>query len=142
MFSTETMRDKDYGVDILDWEDTRPENFPFIKHMIAGSLAGVMEHVGMFPLDTIKTHIQASTTKLGFWSTTRRLYRENGLSRFYSGANVIASGCIPAHACYFSTYEVAKEKFGIEDGETHYFFSGLIGAIATLSHDAFLTPSD
>lgn len=48
----------------LDWEH-RPESFPFHKHMIAGistiqthlhlgSLAGIMEHVGMFPLDTVK----------------------------------------------------------------------------------------
>lgn len=44
MFSSETMRDKDYGIDILDWEDSRPEGFSFLKHMIAGSFAGVMEH--------------------------------------------------------------------------------------------------
>mmetsp|Transcript_2856 Transcript_2856/g.3335 ORF Transcript_2856/g.3335 Transcript_2856/m.3335 type:complete len:102 (-) Transcript_2856:579-884(-) len=101
-----------------------------------------MEHSAMFPFDTIKTHIQASTTKLSFWNTIRRLYQERGFSRFYSGVNVIASGCIPAHACYFSTYEIAKEKLGVDDGNTHFLISGLIGALATISHDAFLTPSD
>lgn len=27
---------------------------PFIIHMIAGSCAGLMEHVAIFPIDTIK----------------------------------------------------------------------------------------
>ena len=48
----------------LDWE-TRDEAFPFYKHIIAGiyivttdsmvgSCAGIMEHVGMFPLIFVK----------------------------------------------------------------------------------------
>lgn len=142
MFTEETKVNKEYGVDMLDWEGSRPHDFSFAKHMFAGSMAGIMEHWGMYPFDTIKTHMQASHTKLGFITTVRRLYREHGLLRFYNGVNVIASGCVPAHACYFSTYEIAKEKFGIDDGNTHFIVSGLIGALATLSHDAFLTPSD
>ena len=136
------IENSDYGNNILDWEDSRPQEFSFLKHMFAGSMAGIMEHCGMFPFDTVKTHMQAQRTKLGFFGTIRKLYSEYGAVRFYKGVNVIASGCIPAHACYFSTYEVAKEKFGIDDGNTHFLVSGWIGALATLSHDAFLTPSD
>ena len=29
-------------------------DYPFIIHMIAGSCAGLMEHVAIFPIDTIK----------------------------------------------------------------------------------------
>lgn len=46
----------------------------------------------MFPFDTMKTHMQASTSKLGFFSTTARLYKEGGVMRFYKGVNVIVSG--------------------------------------------------
>lgn len=142
MFSEQTNKNKEYGVDMLDWEGSRPEDFSFLKHMFAGSMAGIMEHWGMFPFDTIKTHMQASKTKLGFINSVRRLYSEHGFMRFYKGVNVIASGWIPAHACYFTTYEIAKSKFGIEDGQTHFLVSGWIGSLATLSHDAFLTPSE
>ena len=142
MFSGQSNMSEDYGVDILDWENSRPTEFSFLKHMFAGSMAGIMEHCGMFPFDTIKTHMQASHNKIGFFNSVFRLYKDYGLYRFYKGVNVIASGCIPAHACYFSTYEVSKEKFGIDDGNTHFLISGLIGSLATLSHDAFLTPSD
>lgn len=29
-------------------------NAPFYVHMVAGSLAGLMEHVAIYPMDTIK----------------------------------------------------------------------------------------
>jgi len=52
----------------MDWE-TRQQEIPLLKHIIAGtygqlhfrfkfvflgSCAGIVEHVGMFPVDTIK----------------------------------------------------------------------------------------
>lgn len=40
----------------FEWEE-RAEGVPLLKHCIAGSCAGIMEHVGMFPFDTIKTHM-------------------------------------------------------------------------------------
>lgn len=44
--------------DQLEWEDYKGD-IPFWKHAIAGSCAGVAEHVLMFPLDTAKTRLQA-----------------------------------------------------------------------------------
>lgn len=38
----------------LDWEEYSDGSGPFLHHMIAGSAAGVSEHVVMFPLDTYK----------------------------------------------------------------------------------------
>jgi solute carrier family 25 iron transporter 28/37 len=37
----------------FDFEGDRGDS-PFFIHMIAGSMAGLMEHVAMYPLDTIK----------------------------------------------------------------------------------------
>ncbi len=50
------MAEEDKG-DFLDWE-TRDESFPLFKHVIAGSCAGIMEHIGMYPLDTVKVSSQ------------------------------------------------------------------------------------
>lgn len=41
-----------------DWEEWNPEATSFLTHTIAGSCAGVMEHVGMFPVDTYKVSQQ------------------------------------------------------------------------------------
>lgn len=37
-----------------DWEEWSPEKGSFLHHMMAGSAAGVAEHVSIFPIDTIK----------------------------------------------------------------------------------------
>lgn len=37
-----------------DWEEWTPEKGSFLHHMIAGSAAGVAEHVAIFPIDTVK----------------------------------------------------------------------------------------
>ena len=41
---------------VLDWEDNT-ENIPFLKHAFAGSIAGVIEHLAIYPIDTVKTHL-------------------------------------------------------------------------------------
>ena len=80
-------------------------------HYLAGSLAGLSEHLSMLPLDNVKTHCQAGS-HLSFWQIIRNIYSAGGLSNFYSGSSVLAMGCVPAHAIYFSIYEKAKEAFG------------------------------
>ena len=49
----------------------RTDTSSFRHHAIAGSFAGVAEHVSVFPIDTIKTHVQAqrSTTATLTWSS-------------------------------------------------------------------------
>ena len=110
-----------------------------------------MEHVGMFPLDTVKvkdriviyqTHLQASGRNLGFFKTMNILYRDEGLVRFWRGAQVIASGCIPAHAAYFSVYEYLKRFMEYENVEYEFLRTAIMGASTTVAHDFFIVPSD
>lgn len=42
------------STDDFDFEMNRDEVTPFIVYMIAGSLAGLMEHVAIYPIDTVK----------------------------------------------------------------------------------------
>jgi len=42
-----------------EWEERSAETSIW-QHMIAGSVAGMVEHTVMFPMDTIKTHVQAN----------------------------------------------------------------------------------
>ena len=39
--------------EFMEWEE-RDESVPFLKHCIAGSCAGIMEHMGLYPIDTLK----------------------------------------------------------------------------------------
>ncbi|PFH31412.1 carrier superfamily protein [Besnoitia besnoiti] len=42
----------------LEWEEWRGD-WPLALHAAAGSVAGLMEHLTMYPIDTIKTRVQA-----------------------------------------------------------------------------------
>ena len=70
------------------------------------------------------------------------LYREEGLFRFWKGAQVIASGCVPAHASYFLMYEHLKEFFRYENDEFNIATTMFIGSTTTFAHDFFIAPAE
>lgn len=56
---------------------------------------------------------------MNFLQIVKHIYRQGGLLGFYRGISVLASGCLPAHAFYFSAYEFSKRYFGLVDEELH-----------------------
>jgi len=70
------------------------------------------------------------------------LYKQEGLLRFWHGATVMASGCIPAHASYFLAYEHLKQYFDITNDEFDLRGSLTVGFCTTFAHDFFITPAD
>ena len=54
----------------------------------------------------------------------------------------MASGCVPAHASYFITYEYLKKHFGVDNEELNLRATMTIGATTTFFHDFFIAPSD
>ena len=47
----------DHDDDWEDWEEW-DGNSKFSHHVVAGSCAGVMEHMAMFPIDTLRVRIR------------------------------------------------------------------------------------
>jgi len=131
----------------LEWEEWKPDQISFGNHMIAGSLAGLAEHVCLFPMDTIKTHIQCqkcgSVTPFQTWSYTIKMIHQEGLFRLWRGVTAMFAGCIPAHAAYFSVFESMKIGLHADQQNTHTpFRAALCGATASVSHDLLITPFD
>ena len=186
-----------------DWEEW-DGNSPFWIHCVAGSFAGVVEHAAVYPLDTVRTHIQVcasciqrnsnnngtgalfkstldknpsslrGTTSLnqivasnkvpmGMWQTMRFLMNEpalvaaeasaainktaavpsvQGISRLWRGVEATLIGCIPAHALYFSSYEIVKAATLDKQGRVTAWGSSLAGAAAVFGHDCVMTPLD
>eukprot|EP00919_Chromeraceae_sp_WS-2016_P062862 GHVR01148800.1.p1 GENE.GHVR01148800.1~~GHVR01148800.1.p1 ORF type:complete len:274 (+),score=63.45 GHVR01148800.1:81-902(+) len=129
--------------DSLDWEGYKGD-IPFWQHGVAGAAAGVTEHVAAFPLDTIKTRIQVGAGRNNVRTTFKQVVKEFGIGGLFRGVPVVVSGCIPAHAALFTTYEVSKNILSIsDDSECHQpIRSAVCGAISSLSHDLILTPCD
>uniref|UniRef100_A0A7S3P9D3 Mitochondrial carrier protein n=1 Tax=Amphora coffeiformis TaxID=265554 RepID=A0A7S3P9D3_9STRA len=185
-----------------DWEEW-DGNSPFWMHCVAGSFAGVVEHTAVYPLDTVRTHIQVCAScvqrnnvfnknfdagrtlrgasplnqmannkiPMGMWQTMRFLMNEptiaaaeaavgtaatstaattkvvapsvQGMSRLWRGVEAILIGCIPAHALYFSSYELVKAATrDSQTGEVTGWGSLLAGAAAVFGHDSIMTPLD
>lgn len=123
-----------------DWEEWDPSSTPFYVHMVAGSFAGAAEHLVVFPFDTIKTFLQADGSRGR--AEIRELIKTHGASRLWRGVSTALMGCVPAHAGYFSIYEWGKITFGA-DGPNHApMAAAATGALATVAHDAVMSPMD
>merc|ERR1719228_624743 len=61
--------------DVLSWEEWDKRR-PFWHHATAGSCAGVAEHVLMYPLDNIKTNLQAFSPSTSSQSAAAPRFRD------------------------------------------------------------------
>jgi solute carrier family 25 iron transporter 28/37 len=134
----------------LEWEEWDPSSLSFSDHMLAGSFAGLAEHVSIFPMDTLKTNMQCSRCDnnqtgrppLQTLQCAQRIVKKSGVLRLWRGVSAMFAGCIPAHAAYFSLFESMKVALGA-DREGHYpLRAAVCGASATFVHDLMMTPFD
>jgi hypothetical protein len=49
--------------EFLEWEERDAAHITLMRHCIAGSIAGISEHLTLYPIDTLKTHLQVSGSK-------------------------------------------------------------------------------
>lgn len=135
--------DDDDDDDPTEWEE-RSESMPFWRHAFAGSVAGITEHCGMFPLDTVKTRMQASclSSNPSMMKTIRAVIAERGFLGLWRGATVIGIGCVPAHCGLFITYEMGKQQLVKTDKQHQPLLVASCGAAAQTVHDVVLTPTD
>lgn len=119
----------------------------FPQYMLAGSIAGMVEHTAMFPVDTLKTRMQMAREARGSMhssvtKTFTSIVRVEGPAGLYRGIGAMALGAGPAHAVYFSVYELFKERFGGNEVGHHPLAHGAAGIVATIASDAVFTPMD
>jgi solute carrier family 25 iron transporter 28/37 len=114
---------------------------------LAGSVAGMVEHMAMFPVDLVKTRMQMLESAGGF--RHRGVYRaffsivkKEGPLGLYRGIGAMGLGAGPAHAVYFSVYETVKQKLGGNRVGHHPLLHATAGACATVASDAVFTPMD
>ncbi len=96
--------------DDLEWEEWDPKKSSFIVHMIAGSFAGLAEHTCIFPLDTLKTHVQCercgSISPFESWSCAARIVEREGIFRLWRGVSAMFFGAIPGKQSPLLSYPI------------------------------------
>ena len=123
---------------------------PFIDHSIAGSLAGIAEHAAVFPIDTIKTHVQAASAEEiaanGTLGTTRNIIRQHGISHLFRGLSALLPAVGPAHALMFSAYEQCLQIGGAKErgasAERVAAVGAAAGVVSTILHDSCMVPAE
>ncbi|KXZ42529.1 hypothetical protein GPECTOR_138g660 [Gonium pectorale] len=127
------------------------DGLSFVSHMIAGSVAGTVEHMAMHPVDTIKTRMQAlhppgHSGSAIYRSSVRHMVRtvlqKDGIAGLYRGVGAVAAGAGPAHALHFAMYEWAKEALGGNRAGLAPLETAAAGCVATVVNDALMTPVD
>lgn len=120
------------------------DGLKFWQFMVAGSIAGSVEHMAMFPVDTLKTRMQAlggSCSSITVRQALGSILKLEGPAGLYKGIGAMGLGAGPAHAVYFSVYEWFKEVFsgGNPNNSAAHAVSGVF---ATVASDAVITPMD
>ncbi|KAJ8609373.1 hypothetical protein MRB53_039138 [Persea americana] len=85
--------------------------------ILSGALAGLTVDLTLFPIDTLKTRLQAAG---GF-------LQNGGYKGLYKGMGSIAAGSAPGAALFFFTYETCKKRLPIHDPALLAIASGMIG---------------
>jgi len=134
-----------------DEYESLPEGTSMWVTLGAGALAGTGEHCVMYPVDCVKTRMQALACEQGRFTSSSilrnlvHIVREEGVIRLVSGVQTMGLAAGPAHALYFACYEQLKHdltpvasNYGLHETVVH----GVAGATATLFHDAVMTPAE
>ncbi|KAM3862965.1 mitoferrin-2 [Diretmus argenteus] len=126
-----------------------PQGASTSTHMLAGAVAGIMEHCLMFPIDCVKTRMQSlqpdpAARYRNVMDALRRIVTTEGIWRPMRGLNATAIGAGPAHALYFACYEKLKKTLSdvIHPGANSHLANGAAGCVATLLHDAAMNPAE
>lgn len=136
--------------DILGDDDyeSLPASAGLPTYMVAGAIAGTLEHCAMYPLDSIKTRMQSILPQENCRYRTitdafKTISKTEGVFRTVRGINVVAMGAGPAHALYFSMYETMKRKLSLrmhaKAGQSP-IANAIAGCCATFVHDAMMNP--
>lgn len=139
------------GAGLMDSEDyeSLPSGVALGTHMVAGAVAGIMEHTIMYPVDSVKTRMQSlqpdpKAQYRGVFQALRKMVRTEGFWRPLRGIDVTMLGAGPAHALYFACYEKMKKSLSdiFQPGGNSHLANGIAGSVATLLHDAVMNPAE
>ncbi|CAM8949368.1 unnamed protein product [Rhodiola kirilowii] len=127
-------------------ESPAHDGLHFWQFMVAGSIAGSIEHMAMFPVDTVKTQMQALGTcpikSVSIREALRSIMKTEGAKGLYRGIGAMGLGAGPAHAVYFSVYETSKRFLSRGGDLNNSAAHAASGVMATVASDAVFTPMD
>lgn len=89
------------------------DSCPWYAFPLSGVVGGLCYWSAMFPVDTVKTRIQADPTyqSLGLIRGAQRMVKRQGVRVLYSGFLVTLLRAFPSNACIFGAYELTLKQW-------------------------------
>lgn len=110
-------------------ENKKPKKLPIHIKLVVGAVAGAFGTTCIFPIDMVKTRLQAAGKYSGPIDCFTKIYTtEGGIKAFYRGLAANLIGVIPEKAIKLSVNEVLRENFEKEDGSIELHHEILSGA--------------
>ncbi|KKK21165.1 hypothetical protein P175DRAFT_0443933 [Aspergillus ochraceoroseus IBT 24754] len=118
----------EYCKRLMSSGDDESSNYLAMKVLLCGGIAGIVTWASVFPLDVIKTRLQASTIEphvedrpllqsqrnrrtLNAYQLTREVYTTEGVKAFYRGLGVCSLRAFIVNAAQWATYEWLMKYF-------------------------------
>ena len=113
----------------------------FLKGIISGSYAGLVNTVVVTPVELIKIKMQmqsndptigSSKSYTSAWDCVKSVVKEEGIKGLFKGGTITIFREIPGYAAQFASFELAllffHSYFGLEElNKGHVFIAGMIG---------------
>lgn len=99
-----------------------------VNNLLAGAIAGGSVESALYPLDTIKTRLQALRGSVSAKEQLKALKGSGGVRGMYSGLAGNLAGVIPSSAIFFSVYQPVKEKLQAPGSGVPQWFAQLVAA--------------
>src|SRR3989338_5437320 len=110
----------------------KPKNLSIHVKIVVGAVAGIIGTLSIFPVDMVKTRLQASkgSTFRGPFDCAKQLLAKEGVRGFYRGLPVNLIGVTPEKAIKLAANETFRELLENEDGSIDLAKEMLAGASA------------
>jgi solute carrier family 25 carnitine/acylcarnitine transporter 20/29 len=108
----------------VEKRDPTVHGFSTPNILFSGGIAGGIAWSAIYPIDVIKTNMQASLSSAGSrkpgdvvysemmpWNVARHLHSKNGIKVFYRGIATTVARALPVNAIIFYVYEKLKAQF-------------------------------
>jgi len=136
--SSESVRMNLAEAQMKEPKKTSPKKFklPMEQKLLVGAVAGVVGTSAIFPLDMVKTRLQAAgqagaTVKYnGVVDCIRQMYAKEGVRGFYRGLAPNLTGVTPEKAIKLAVNEKMRETLEDADGNISVFNQVLAGGTA------------
>lgn len=92
----------------------QPPSYYAIRKMFMGGMGGVMAGLITYPNDTIRRLLQLQGSRgttvhyKGYWDCAIKVYKAEGIRRFYLGLTINLIRMAPNAAVQFGSYEILK----------------------------------